>query len=73
MITVLVISACLIGKPEACKDFRTMLDEDATASMCLMAAPQMIAKWSEENPGWEFKRVACPTEERDAWTRKEKF
>jgi len=66
MITVIIISACLGGTtPVVCKEFRATMEETVTTSQCLMSAPQQIAMWSKQNPGWEFRRVTCTPQERD--------
>lgn len=61
-LTVLLIVGCLSGDPSQCKNFKTTLDEHISVQQCFMGGPTQIAQWSEQNPGWDFKRLTCTTD-----------
>lgn len=58
MITI-VISACLIGDPGTCKDYKIPLEADIDLTKCAFFAPPHFGKWADENPGWKITRWRC--------------
>ena len=65
-ITVIIISACLSGQPAVCKEFKAEMAETVTTYQCFMNIPQQVAMWSQQNPGWQFTRGTCKTQEQAA-------
>lgn len=55
----IIVSACLAGDPNSCKDYRIPLDASVDASKCMMHAPPHIAKWSDEHPGLVISKFQC--------------
>ena len=55
----IVISACLIGNPNVCKDYRVPLAAHIDAKRCLFQAQPHLPKWAEQHPNWEIKSWRC--------------
>jgi hypothetical protein len=55
----IVISACLVGDPAVCKDYRIPLSLDVDTRQCLTSAQPHFAKWVESHPGWRIVRWRC--------------
>jgi hypothetical protein len=58
-VTVMLIVGCLQSSAIQCKTFRTELAENISTTQCFMNGPIEVQKWSEQNPGWVFKRLTC--------------
>lgn len=59
-ITVLAFTACLAGAPEQCTEYELIyLAEELTAHQCMIVAPQMLAAWSTQRPGWRVTEYQC--------------
>lgn len=44
----------------ACKDVSLVFGaESVTPLQCLMQSQTLLAKWSDEHPGWQVKRWSC--------------
>jgi hypothetical protein len=57
----IVISACLVGNPNVCKDYRVPLAEDVDAKHCVVDAQPHFANWAAQHPNWIIKRWRCTT------------
>lgn len=58
MLTV-VLSACLIGDPSVCREYKIPLSVMLDPQHCVMDAPPYFAKWAEQHPGWQIKSWRC--------------
>lgn len=59
-IMILYISACMIGEPNQCKEFKVQLDEENMNEVsCMMSLPVHFTQFSEEHPGWQIKKWSC--------------
>ena len=47
----IVISACLVGDPHVCKDYRIPLAIEVDANHCMTDAQPHFATWAEQPPG----------------------
>lgn len=61
-----IILACHLNvaqpslESKGCKEFtQTITEENLTPYRCVMAAPPMLAKFAQENPGWMPRRWTC--------------
>ena len=63
----LVVFACLTANPTECRNHKVPLESAAIdPNRCVLYAPPFVAKWSDENPGWEVRKFECrPTTEHD--------
>ncbi len=57
----IVISACLVGDPAVCRDYRIPLALGVDPNHCLTGAPPHFATWVENHPGWRIVRWRCAT------------
>jgi hypothetical protein len=57
----IVISACLVGDPGVCKDYRIPLSYNIDPNRCAMDAQPHFADWVEHHPGWRIVRWRCTT------------
>jgi len=57
----IVISACLIGNPNVCKDYRVPLAVEVDPDRCMFQAQPHFARWAEQRPNWQIKRWRCTT------------
>jgi len=57
----IVISACLIGNPNVCKDYRVPLAVEVDPDRCMFQAQPHFARWAEQHPNWQIKRWRCTT------------
>lgn len=55
----IIISACLIGDPEVCRNYRIPLAYGVDENHCLFEAQPHFAKWAAEHPQWQIKRWHC--------------
>jgi len=55
----IVISACLVGNPGVCKDYRIPLALNVDANSCMMNAQPHFATWAQRHPGWRIVRWHC--------------
>jgi hypothetical protein len=55
----IVISACLVGNPDVCKDYRIPLAADVDPKRCLTEAQPHFATWVDRHPGWQVVRWRC--------------
>jgi len=55
----IVISACLVGSPDVCRDHRIPLAQDVDLAHCAMFAPPHFVKWAERYPNWKIVRWHC--------------
>lgn len=56
----LVLLACLVDKPDNCRDVGLMYSsENLTPMQCMMQAPPYMAKWVGEHPGWKVMKWTC--------------
>ncbi len=55
----IVISACLVGDPHVCKDYRIPLAVEIDANHCMTDAQPHFATWVESHPGWRIARWHC--------------
>lgn len=57
----IVISACLVGNPEVCKDYRIPLAAGIDTRHCMVDAQPHFALWAARHPGWQIVRWRCAT------------
>jgi hypothetical protein len=57
----IVISACLSGDPNVCRDYRIPLAVEVDPKRCMSDAQPHFANWAAQHPGWEIKRWRCTT------------
>lgn len=55
----IVISACLVGDPGVCKDYRIPLAYHVDSNRCMANAQPHFAKWAARHPGWQIVRWRC--------------
>jgi len=55
----IVISACLVGDPGVCKDYRIPLVYAGDTNRCAANAQPHFAKWAASHPGWRIVRWHC--------------
>jgi hypothetical protein len=56
----LIISVCLIGQAERCKDVHlTYTAQSVTPMQCMMSGQPQIAQWINFHPKWAVKRWKC--------------
>jgi hypothetical protein len=55
----IVISACLTGDPNVCRDYRIPLAVEVDSKRCMVDAQPHFAKWAAQHPGWEIRRWRC--------------
>lgn len=55
----IVISACLIGNPDVCKDYRIPLAFGMDPAHCMTDAQPHFAVWAARHPGWRIARWHC--------------
>jgi hypothetical protein len=65
VVVAILLTVCLIGDPNTCRDYKITLVPGITLNQCLMTAPPHIAKWSEEHPGWHVERWRCGNASRE--------
>jgi hypothetical protein len=65
VVVAILLTVCLIGDPNTCRDYKITLVPGVTLNQCLMTAPPHIAKWSEEHPGWHVERWRCGNASRE--------
>ena len=57
MIELSAIVCLVIG---GCKDISLVFGaESVTPMQCMMQSQTMLAKWTNEHPGWQVKRWSC--------------
>jgi hypothetical protein len=62
----IIVSACLVTDPAACKDYKIPLDSSIDPTRCVMHSPPHVAKWAEEHPNLVVTKFQCrPTNEND--------
>lgn len=62
MLLELVVTACLVGKPETAANCRvhTIPVENADNPMgCMMTSPPLLAQWEQDNPRYQVRRWTC--------------
>ena len=57
----IVISACLVGDPNVCKDYRIPLALNVDPRHCMSDAQPHFAAWAGQHPGWRIVRWRCAT------------
>lgn len=57
----IVISACLVGDPDVCKDYRIPLAREVGPNQCVADAPPHFATWAARYPDWRIVRWRCTT------------
>jgi hypothetical protein len=55
----IVISACLVGDPGVCRDYRIPLAHHVSSSNCMTDAQPHFAVWAAQHPGWQIVRWRC--------------
>ena len=65
IVVAIILTVCLIGDPNTCRDHKITLVPGVSVTQCLMTAPPHIAKWSEEHPGWHVERWQCGNASRE--------
>jgi hypothetical protein len=55
----IVISACLVGNPNVCKDYRVPLAVEVDAKRCLFEAQPHLPRWAAQHPNWTIKSWRC--------------
>lgn len=55
----IVISACLVGNPSVCTDYRVPLAVEVDAKRCMFEAQPHLPKWAEQHPNWMIKSWRC--------------
>ncbi len=55
----IVISACLVGDPGVCKDYRIPLASHVNSRNCMVDAQPHFAKWAANHPKWQIMRWRC--------------
>lgn len=55
----LIVSACLLSDPQSCKTFRLAVTDLDSPYSCIMAAPPLLPKWSDDHPGWQITKWTC--------------
>ena len=62
----MILSACLIGEPDVCRDHRVPLAPDISVLQCMKNGSAFLARWNEEHPRWRVVRWQCrPVSEHD--------
>ena len=62
----IIVSACLVGDPGSCKNYKIPLDESIDANSCIINAPPHLARWAEQHPGLIISKFECrPANESD--------
>ena len=57
---VLIMSVCLIGRPDVCRDVHlTYASDNLTPYQCVMRAPPEMARWIRGHPKWTVMRWRC--------------
>lgn len=60
MIVELLITACLIGTPDKCKDVSLLApEEEINELQCFQRAPVAVAAWNDSNPKYYIKKWGC--------------
>lgn len=62
MTAVLIVTACLIGQPGTCQDYRVPIYEPITVEQCNMVGMPIVASWSAGNPDKKIMRWRCRAE-----------
>jgi hypothetical protein len=55
----IVISACLVGNPAVCKDYRVPLAYDVDAKQCMFQAQPHLPRWAAQHPQWQIRSWRC--------------
>ncbi len=56
----LIISVCMVGEPQHCKDVHlTYMGNVPTPYKCMAVGQPEMAKWSNTNPGWAIQKWRC--------------
>jgi hypothetical protein len=62
----IVLAACLIGSPLACKDIHIQVAPDHQGASlqlpfhCARQGQLEVQKWISEHPGWRVEKWSCP-------------
>ena len=57
---VLVLSVCLLGEAQTCKQVHlSYATSSVTPMQCMMGGQAQIAQWSNGNPKWQVRRWKC--------------
>ncbi len=61
----ILLSVCLMGSPQTCREepIRWSLDQRSSLQ-CMLGAQTMIAKWHEDNQKWDIKSWRCVPKDR---------
>lgn len=65
MITVLILSACLIDTPGTCKKFEIPFYEEMSEIQCTMMSTMVVNKWKLDHSNWDLKTWKCITRQQD--------
>lgn len=57
----LAFVACLAGAPTTCED-HSLLYADVSLMLCIMRGQAQLARWAEDNPGWNIREWRCRTQ-----------
>ena len=62
----IILSACLVGEPDVCRDHRVPLAPEISVLQCMKNGSAFLARWNEEHPRWRVVRWQCrPVREHD--------
>jgi hypothetical protein len=63
MTAVLIVTACLIGEPGTCQDYRLPSYEMMTVEACTFTAMPVLASWAAANPDKKIVSFRCRKEQ----------
>jgi hypothetical protein len=56
----ILIAVCMISDHSRCKDVALLFDNDGMSVRdCTLNGQTTIARWSDNNPGWQVARWTC--------------
>lgn len=61
----LILLACAISDPNACREYRVSVQSSGSLQTCAMQAEPYLAEWAEAHPGYRVVRWRC------AWPEQE--
>ena len=61
----LILLACTITDPGACREYHMTLQSSGSLQTCMMDAQPYLAQWAEAHPGYRVARWRC------AWPEQE--
>ena len=55
----LVVVACAVANPAACRDYHLVFEWEGTLRACAMQAETRLEQWNEEHPNLHVTRWRC--------------